>query len=233
MTVIRMKLLLVKTAIFLTLLSLGAATSYFSRDYSLSKAFQLGVLSALATLAVTAILFYLLSLLLTPLLAGREREEEETPSPPRQKYHPQTKEKRIVHHSSREAFAAENGGGSDRINETRQLLQEMEQQQGAVDEVLLILPLDLSFLLAKESIESLFLGKIEQEDQETGTILGRAGLGRNPQEIKITLQATTSRSTSLTISSRSPLKKQYEKKNLSYLKKISAFLRKKEKLYIE
>jgi NADH:ubiquinone oxidoreductase subunit 5 (subunit L)/multisubunit Na+/H+ antiporter MnhA subunit len=226
-----MKLLLVKVTILIALLSLGAATSYFSQEYSWSKAFQLGVLIALAVLAGTAIIFYILSLLLTPLLAKRENKHEEEPIEEEPYIVP--KEERIIRHTTKEEYAEHNSNERETVYEAQQILREMKQDQGAIAEVLLILPVDLAFLLAKESIENLFWGKIREEDREAGTILGTAGLGSNPQEIKITLNAMTDRSTSISIISKSPLKKQSEKKNASYIKKISDFLRKKERVYIE
>ena len=226
-----MKLLFAKLTILLSLLSLGAAVYYFSHEYPLSKSFHLAVLVALGVLAGAAILFFTLSLLLGPVTSRLENRQE-VPSSEEEESYSLPKEERIIRHKSKEEFLENNVSKRESAYETQQKLEEMKREQGTIAEVLLILPYDLSFLLAKESIESLFRGKIQEENQETGIILGTAGIGPNPQKIELTLQAVTQHSTSIQISSKSSTEHQSERKNASYIKKISKFLRKKESFYI-
>ncbi len=226
----RIKLLFAKLTILLSLLSLGGAVYYFSHQYPLSKSFHLGVLVALGVLAGAAMLFFALSLLLDPI-ANKLQSKQEALSPEEESYS-LPKEERIIHHESKEEFLENNISERESAYEAQQKLEEMKKEQGATAEVLLILPYDLSFLLAKESIENLFRGKIKEANQETGIIHGVAGIGPNPQNIELTLQATTEHSTSIRINSKSPTERQSERKNGSYIKKISKFLRKKEGFYI-
>ena len=226
----RIKLLFAKLTILLALLSLGGAVYYFSHEYPLSKSFHLGVLVGLGVLLGAAMLFFALSLLFGSTTNGLESKRE-VPSFEEESYS-LPKEERIIQHKSKEEFMANNVNERKSAYEARQKLEEMKREQGAVAEVLLILPYDLSFLLAKESIESLFYGKIQEKNQETGIILGSAGIGPTPQKIKMTIQAVTPHSTSIRIISKSSAEQQSERKNSSYIKKISKFLRKKESFYI-
>ena len=120
---------------------------------------------------------------------------------------------------------------SEDIMNLNKTLEEMAQTQGEYSEIMLVLAEDLSFLLAKEAINNFSFSKIVEEDSETGIIMGKVGFGSSPQEIKLTVKSTTGHSTILEVVSKSNTKKQSKKKNLSYIEKISTFLRKKEKEY--
>ena len=228
----RIKILFAKLTILTALLALGLATYYFNLEYSLSKSFQLGTLVALGVLAGAAILFFALSLLLIPIASkfasGKEEiisDEEESYALPR--------EERIIRHNTKEEYIEHGINERMKVRETQKILKEMAEEQGIHEEVMLVLPLALSYLLAKESIENFSFGKIKDEDEETGIILGTAGFGSSPQEIKLSIRPITERSTVITILSKSPKQQQSDKKNLTYIKKISGFLRKKEKFYTE
>lgn len=118
----------------------------------------------------------------------------------------------------------------DIINLTQRLA-EMAETQGEYSEIMLLLPEDLSFLLAKDAIKNFSFCKIEEENRETGIIIGQVGFGSSPQEIKITIKFVTNHSSLLEVFSKSNTKKQSKKKNSSYIEKISTFLKKKEKEY--
>ncbi|SFV51940.1 hypothetical protein MNB_SV-6-1323 [hydrothermal vent metagenome] len=118
------------------------------------------------------------------------------------------------------------------IEETKKVLKELSQSGGLHDEMMVILPFELSYLFAKESLKSLSFGKIKEEDKETGIIIGTAGFGSSPQHIKLTVQSSTKQSTIIEILSKSSTKKQSDKNNRAYIEKIFAFIREKEEFYI-
>jgi len=120
---------------------------------------------------------------------------------------------------------------SEDVIETKKILEELSQSGGLNDEILVILPFELSFLFAKESLKSLSFGKIKEEDEETGIIVGTAGFGSSPQYIKLTVRSSTKHSTVIEILSRSNTSKQSDKKNQSYIDKIFSFIRSKEEFY--
>ena len=228
MTTGRIKVLFAKLTLLLSLLALAATTYYYGESYSLSKAFQLGTLVALGVFAAAALFFYILSFLLSPLFSRLE-ERYEPSYVEEEKPYVLPKEERVIRHNSKEEYARHNTKERESIYKARQILTEMEQERGAFAEILLLLPAKLAFLMAKESIENLFWGKIISEDIETGEIVGKAGLGSSAQEIRISVKAATEHSSNITIISKSYARKKSEKKNLAYIRKISDFLRKKEK----
>jgi len=225
----RIKLLFAKLTIFSAILALGLATYYLNLEYSLGKSFQLGTLVALGTLVGTAIIFFILSLLLAPIVSRYESNDEE--AFPEEESYVVPREERIIRYNTKEEYVEHNNNERMKISETQERLKEMAQEQGTHTEVMLILPLALSYLLAKESIGNLSFGKIREEDEETGIILGTAGFGSSPQKIKLSVRAITGHSTAISIVSESPAQQQSDKKNAAYIKKISNFLRKKEKFY--
>jgi|GEM_PF-3019970 len=231
----RIKLLFARLTILSALLALGVATYYFNLEYSLSKSFQLGTLVALGTLMGAAIIFFTLSLLLVPIASRLENNHQEQESFPEEKEaRIIPREERIVRYDTKEEYLEQHSSNKKmRVRETQAKLKEMAQEQGTHAEVMLVLPLDLSYLLAKESISALSFGKIGEENEETGTILGTAGFGSSPQEIKLTIRTISGNSTAINILSKSPTQQQSDKKNLTYIKKIFDFLRKKEKFYTE
>jgi hypothetical protein len=232
----RLKLLFAKLTILFSLLALGGTTYYYTQIHSFNKAFQLGVLAGAGTFAASALFFYILLLILRVVsskkTAAPRKQVKEVEKKKERKVHVIPKEERIVHHSSKEAFAENNTLKKETVFETQQKLQELKGEQGSYEEVLLILPHELAFLLAKESIESLFMGKVIDEDRETGMLLGRAGF-RAKQTLKLTVQPATERSSRIEILSKATSGRQLEKRNQAYIEKISDFLRKKEKLYLE
>jgi len=118
------------------------------------------------------------------------------------------------------------------MEETKRVLKELSQSGGLHDEMIIVLPYELSYLFAKESLKSLSFGKIKSEDIETGVILGTAGFGSSPQNIKLTVRSSTKQSTIVEVLSRSSTAKQSDEKNRSYIDKIFTFLRAKEEFYI-
>jgi len=226
------KLLFAKLTILLAILALGLATYYFNLQYSFSKSFQLGTLVALGVLVGAAILFFTLSLLLIPIASRLGGNNEEMISGTEEP-HVIPLEERIVRHTTKEEYLEHNDTKRMEVRETQERLKKMAQEQGTHSEVMLVLPLELSYLLAKESIGKLSFGKIIEEDEEAGTILGTAGFGSTPQEIKLSIRSITAHSTAITILSKSHTQQQSEKKNLTYIKKISNFLREKENFYTE
>ncbi len=229
----KMKLLFAKLTILSAIIALGAATYYFNQEHPLVSSFQLAMLVAVGTLAGAAIFFYILSLLLMPLFEKMERSHEESTLVEEIEPVVIPREERIIRHKTKEEYIKNSRTERVDTNETQQKLTEMAEEQGTVEELMLILPLDLSFLLAKESLHNLFFGKIIEENEETGTLVGTAGLGSSPQEFRLTIQAITKYSSNITIISKSHAKKQSDKKNAGYIKKISDFLREKEKFYTE
>ncbi len=232
----RIKLLFAKLTILSAFLALVLATYYFNLQYSLSKSFQLGVLVALGVFVGAAIIFFTLSLLLTPIASRFESNNEEMisngeESPEESLVIP--REKRIIRHSTKEEYIEHSNNERIKAVEVQEKLKEMTLEHGTHAEVMLVLPLELSYLLARESMDKLSFGKITEEDEEAGTILGTAGFGSSPQEIKLSIRTITDHTTAVTILSKSPTQQQSDKKNLTYIKKISDFLRKKEKFYTE
>jgi len=120
---------------------------------------------------------------------------------------------------------------SEDVTETKKILKELSQSGGLNDEIMVILPFELSFLFAKESLKSLSFGKIKEEDEETGIIVGTAGFGSSPQYVKLTVRRSTKHSTVIEILSRSNTSKQSDKKNRSYIDKMFSFIRSKEEFY--
>lgn len=231
-----MKLLFAKMTILSALLALAYATYHFSQEYPLGKSFQLGTLVALGVLAGAAVFFYILSILLMPLASRAEKSRQKTaPKEEVEEDEPFVipKEERIIRHSSKEEYVKHRLTERTKHYEAQEKLSEMAGEQGTVMELMLILPTDLSYLLAKESIYNLFFGKIKEESEEAGIIVGSAGFGSSPQELRLTVQSVTGHSTKINIISKSPKKKQSDKKNSAYIKKISDFLREKEKFYTE
>ncbi len=228
----RIKLLFVKLTILSGILALGLATYYFNLEYSLSKSFQLGTLVALGVLVGSGVIFFTLSLLLIPVLSRIENNKNETF---RSQEEPYTipREERIMRHSTKEEYIEHSINNRMKIGETQEILKEMAEEQGTHTEVMLVLPFGLSYFIAKESISNLSFGKIKEENEEAGTILGSAGFGSSPQKIKLSIRAITEHSTVITILSKSPTQRQSDDKNLTYIKKITDFLRKKEKFYTE
>ncbi len=228
----RIKLLFAKLTILSAFLTLGLATYYFNLQYSFSKSFQLGTLVALGVFMGAGIVFFALSLLLIPMasrLNGNDKEVISSIEEP----HAVPLEERIVRHTTKEEYLEHNDIKRMEVRETQKRLKKMAQEQGTHAEVMLVLPLELSYLLAKESIGKLSFGKIKEENEEAGTILGTAGFGPSPQEIKLTIRTISGNSTAITILSKSPTQQQSDGKNITYIKKISDFLRKKEKFYTE
>ena len=228
----RIKLLFAKLTLLVSLLALGITSYTYAQSYSLSKAFQLGTLVAMGVFAAAALFFYLLSFLLSPLLS-KLQERPEPSYVEEKKPYVLPKEERIIRHNSKEEYAEHNTKERESVYEARQMLTELEQERGAFAEILILLPEKLAFLMAKESIEALFRGRIIDEEIETGEILGRAGWGSSAQEIKISIKPVTDHSSSVTIISKSNSSKRSEKKELASIKKISDFLRKKEKSLIQ
>ena len=228
----RIKLLFAKLTILSAILALGLATYYFNLEYPLSKSFQLGTLVALGVLVGAGVIFFVLSLLLVPILSKIENNKNETFSSQEEPC-AIPREERIIRHSTKEEYAEHSINKKMKVRETQTILREMAEEQGTHAEVMLVLPFDLSYLLAKESIGNFIFGKIKEEDEEAGTILGTAGFGSSPQEIKLSIRTITENSTAIIILTKSPTPKQSDKKNLTYVKKISDFLREKEKFYTE
>ncbi len=221
-----MKLLFARLTIFVAFLSFVSAIFYFSQKYSLGHALPLASLVTLATTIGTAIFLYILSFILMAITSiFKETDKDESPKKrkPAKPFVAPQKEKTIQHSHIEET----------NIHETQQNLEKMMQEQGTAAEVLLILPSDLSFLLAKESIENLFWGKIKEEDEEAGTIAGSSGFGFSPQEFRLSIQSITHHTSKINIISKSSKKRQLDIKNSIYIKKISNFLRDKEKFYTE
>ena len=206
------KILYIKVTILTVLFSLALTTYHFSQMYSVSKSFQLGILLSLAVLAGAVVLFFILSSIIFPTLSRYRNNQQGI-------------------YSSRKVGRATKHKAKNSETKNNQI--ETLQGEGSFAETILILPFDLSFLLAKESIENLSFGKITEEDPENGVITGSAGIGSSPQIIKLSIQPMTEHSTVVTIISESSKKEQSEKKNAKYIVKISKFLKKKEKFYTE
>ncbi len=202
-----MKLLFAKLTLLIALLSFITAILYFYQKYALGHALPLGTLVALAITLATAIFLYVLSFLLIPFLP--------------------------IFKNIKKIFSKQNRAKQINIDKTQQKLAKMIHEQGTATEILLILPPDLSFLLAKESIKNLFWGKIKEENEETGIIVGSAGFGSSPQEIRLSVQSIMQHSSKINIISKSSKKRQSNIKNSRYIKKINNFLRDKEKFYTE
>ncbi len=228
----RIKLLFVKLTILSAILALGLATYYFNLEYPLGKSFQLGTLVALGALMGAGVIFFTLSFLLIPVLSRFESSDKEEVSDEEESLIVPRKE-RIIRHNTKEEYVEHNTGNGMKVRETQSILREMAEEHGTHAELMLVLPLELSYLLAKESISKFTFGKIIEEDEEAGTILGAVGFGSSPQEIKLSIRTITENSTAITILTKSPAQQQSDKKNLTYIKKISDFLREKEKFYTE
>lgn len=228
----RIKLLFAKLTILSAILALGLATYYFNIEYPLSKSFQLGILVALGALISAGVTFFTLSLFLIPILSKIEDNKNETFSR-QEEPHVMPRKERIIRHNTKEEYIEHSISKRMKVKETQAKLKEMAEEQGTYAEVMLVLPLELSYLLAKESIGNFIFGKVKEEDEEAGTILGTAGFGSSPQEIKLSIRSITENSTAITILTKSPAPKQSDKKDLTYIKKISDFLREKEKFYTE
>jgi len=228
----QIKLLFAKLTILSAFLALGLATYYFNLQYSLSKSFQLGTLVAIGVLVGASIIFFTLSLLLIPIASRFENSDEEV-VPNIEESLVAPREERIIRHNTKEEYIEHSNNERIKAVEVQERLKEMTLEHGTHAEVMLVLPLELSYLLARESIDKLSFGKITEEDEEAGTILGTAGFGSSPQEIKLSIRTITGHTTAVTILSKSPTQQQSDKKNLTYIKKISDFLRKKEKFYTE
>jgi len=226
------KLMSIKLTILSSLLAFAAVAYYFTGLYSFNKAFQLATLTALAVAVGAGALFFLLSFLLIPLLSRSESREERI-SPETEEAYTLPKKERIIRHETKEDYIQNNSAEREAALEEQEKLNEIKESRGTFAEVMLLLPYDLSFMLSKESITHLAFGKIKEENMESGRILGTAGFGPSPQEIEITLHGITEHSTTVDIISRSSRKQQSDKKNLAYIKKISDFLRKKERRYTD
>ncbi len=245
------KIIFIRLSILLTVLAFGGTLFYLMVDYSFTKSFQLAVLIAFGVGISTTLFFSILLFLISPLLNRIERERIENKNKNKYKYEKddeyeedhlteeqpyiKPKEDRIVQHNTKEEYSQHTQHEMSEVAETQKRLRELAHIQGAHSEIMLILPLDLSFLLAKGSIENLTFGKIKMADNETEVILGRAGFGfgSSPQEIKLTVQMITDHTTSIDIISRSTKSKQSDKKNNLYIDKISSYLKEKEKFYTE
>ncbi|MEA3490524.1 MAG: hypothetical protein U9R27_01345 [Campylobacterota bacterium] len=244
------KSIFIKLTIALTILALGGTIFYLMIDYSFTKSFQIAVLTAFSVGISATLFFSILFFLISPLLEKIEREKAENREEDEHKaeddkceedhlakeqHYVKPKEDRIVHHNSKEEYSQHTQHEMSEVIETQKRLKELATIQGVHSEIMLILPLDLSFLLAKGSIENLTFGKIKMGDDETGVIVGRAGFGfgSSPQEIKLTLQMITNNVTSIYIISRSTTAKQSDRKNNLYIDKISNYLKEKEKFYTE
>lgn len=223
---------LAKLTILASLLTLAGATFYFSHQYPVSKAVQLAVLIAVGVLFAMGLIVFLLSKILIPIMKRRERLRQELEKEKEEHtYVPPPKEERVKHHETKEEFQENNFIERSRVDEAKYILQQLKEEIGDSDEIMILLPYDLSFLLAKEAVENLRFSKIIDEDEESGRISATAGLGSFHQIIELTLHSATKHSTTITIISRSMSEKQSHKKNRSYIEKISDFLKKKEKFY--
>ena len=238
MSIYRMKLLSIKLTLLSSLLTLAGATYYFSDQYPVGKAFQIGTLLALAVFFGVGILFFLISMLLYSLFSGRgeytEPESKEDNEP--EIYAAQKKERVVPRYETKEEFIEHNSSyepEKETFETMQQKFAELKEEQGDSADLMLLLPYDLSFLLAKESITSLMFGKIKEENEGSGIILGTIGIGSGHQELQLTIKAATNHSTEINIISRSNSKRQSTKKNLSYINKITKFLKEKEKFYTE
>ncbi|RLA77126.1 MAG: hypothetical protein DRG30_01110 [Epsilonproteobacteria bacterium] len=231
-----MKLLFAKITIFIAFLSLAITVFYFSQKYPIGQAFPLGTLLTLAITASVAIFLYILSFLLIPIASVSKKTDIDDPLIQRKhakKPFAILREEITVQHNIKEEYTQLNHAEQIDIHKTQQKLAEMMQEQGTAAEILLILPSDLSFLLAKGSIENLFWGKIREENEEAGVIVGSAGFGSLSQEIRLSIQSITQHSSKMNIISKSSKKQQSDIKNSIYIKKINDFLRDKEKFYTE
>jgi cell division septation protein DedD len=213
------KILYLKVTLLVVLLALGWTTYHFSQTHPLDKSFQLGILLSLAVLAGAVIVFFILSNILIPAISKHKSDHYGVHS---SKPKRQPSPKRADHRTKQEAENPEIPNN-----------QSEAQEEGSFAETILILPFDLSFLLAKESIENLSFGKVTEEESKAGMLVGSVGIGSSPQIIKLSIQPMTAHSTVVTISSKSSKKEQSEKKNAKYIAKISKFLKKKEKFYTE
>ncbi len=231
-----MKLLFAKLTILIAFLSLVITVFYFSQKYPIGQAFPLGSLLTLAITTSAAIFFYILSFLLTPIASG-SRKTDKDDSPAKRKHAKKSfvvlPEEIKVQHNIKEEYTQLDHTEQIDIHKTQQKLAEMIREQGTAAEILLILPSDLSFLLAKGSIENLFWGKIKEENEEAGIIVGSAGFGSLSQEIRLSIQSITQHSSKMNIISKSSKRQQSDIKNSIYIKKINDFLRDKEKFYTE
>ena len=230
-----MKLLFARLTILVAFLSFVSAIFYFSQKYSLGHALPLASLVTLATTIGTAIFLYILSFILMPITSiFKKTNKDESPKKKKPvKPFVATQKEKTIQHNPKEQYTQHSHIEETNIYETQQNLEKMMQEQGTAVEDLLILPSDLSFLLAKESIEKLFLGSIKEEDEEAGTIAGSSGFEFSPQEFRLSIQSITHHTSKINIISKSSKKRQSDIKNSIYIKKISDFLRDKEKFYTE
>ncbi len=223
----------IKFAIVLALATVVGATIYFAQEYSLSKSLQLATLLGFGALVGSSIVLYILGIFLDPIILKsegftRQKASKTTNQTDERIIVP--KEERIVHHASKEEFIEKTNRLSE-IEQARQKLQEMAREIGDYEEVILLLPYELSFLLTKEALKGLPFGKITHENSETGTLEADAGFWFMKQHIQISIHTITNNTTTVHIRSKSSSGKA-GKKNTQVIQKIVNYMKEKEKFYL-
>ena len=209
----------------ITALSMAIWTTYhFSQTNPFQKSFQLAILTAVAVLVSSIIVYYLLLYLFYPLISHygkRTKSKSKTKAvkvvPNRAK--PDQKEKAKADIPDKERKKEPDSSSDD------------QKEELSTAEVLVVLPYELSFLLAKESIQNLAFGKIKKEDKASGIVEGSTGIVPSVHKIRLNIRSITEHSTVIDISIDASSREKSETDKQKFITKISQFLRNREAFY--
>ena len=201
-------------------------TYHFSQTNPFQKSFQLAILTAVAVLVSSIIIYYLLLYLFYPLIShygkrtkSKSKAKTKTVKVVPDRAKPDQKEKAKADIPDKERKKEPDNSSDD------------QKEALSTAEVLVVLPYELSFLLAKESIQNLAFGKITKEDKASGIVEGSTGIVPSVHKIRLNTRSITEHSTVIDISIDASSREKSETDKQKFITKISQFLRKREAFY--